>query len=264
MQAGIESTAGLRPAISGRNNAPTPSSIIVRSLRETNCANCSLEPACMASSCEANVTRVNDLVERQRPIQRGALLFHEGTPFQSVYVVRSGAIKTSVMLASGLEQVTGFCLPGDIVGLDSIGLLNYSSTATALETTSVCAITFVELSALAAQLPSLQKHLFRLFGAEIRGDQHMMQMRAQRPAEERLAAFLLSLSARFHRNRLSETHIRLPMSRGDLANHLGLALETVSSLLTRLEQGGIIEVEGRELHIRDHARLIAVANPLDS
>ena len=236
--------------------------LILRSLRETNCADCALNPVCLPPAVDADdLERLNSIIERNRPLQRGALLFHEGLPFESVFAVRSGALKTSVTLPSGQEQVTGFYLPGELVGLDSIGLPTYASTATALETTAVCSIPFEELGELSRQLPSLQHHVFKLMSAEIRGDHHVMQLVGQRPAEERVATFLLSLSARYKRRHLSENSIRLPMSRGDLGNHLGLALETTSRIFTRLQQQGILHVEGKEVEILDRPRLCSLAEP---
>jgi len=239
-----------------------PSPLIIRSLRETNCADCALNPVCLPPAVDpTELEQLNDIIERNRPLHRGALLFHEGMPFESVFAVRSGALKTTVTLPSGQEQVTGFYLPGELVGLDSIGLTSYASTATALETTAVCSIPFEDLGALARRMPSLQHHVFKLMSAEIRGDHHMMQLVGQRPAEERVATFLLALSARYKRRRLSENDIRLPMSRADLGNHLGLALETTSRIFTRLQQQNVLEVEGKEIRILDRARLCTLAEP---
>lgn len=236
--------------------------VMIRTLRETNCADCALNPVCLPPAVDAeDLDRLNRIIERNRPLSRGALLFHEGMPFESVYAVRSGALKTSITLPSGQEQVTGFYLPGELVGLDSIGLPAYASTATALETTAVCSIPFTDLGELARELPGLQHHMFKLMSAEIRDDHRVMQLVGQRPAEERVATFLLALSARYKRRHLSENVIRLPMSRGDFGNHLGLALETTSRIFTRLQQQGILAVEGKEVQILDRERLCALAEP---
>lgn len=237
--------------------------IILRSLREaTNCADCSLNPVCLPPAVDADdLARLNSIIERNRPLKRGALLFHEGMHFESVYVVRSGALKTIVTLPSGQEQITGFYLPGELVGLDSIGLPSYATSAVALDNTAVCTVPFSELEGLSRQLPSLQHHIFKMMSAEIRGDHQFMQLLAQRPAEERLATFLLALSARFKRRRLSENNLRLPMSRGDLGNHLGLALETTSRIFTRLQQLGVLHVDGKEIRILDRPQLWKLADP---
>lgn len=237
--------------------------IILRSLREgTNCADCTLNPVCLPPAVDADdLSRLNSIIERNRPFKRGALLFHEGMSFESVFVVRSGALKTLITLPSGQEQITGFCLPGELVGLDSVGMANYATSAVALEDTAICTVPFAELEGLSRQLPSLQHHLLKLMSAEIREDHSFMQLLAQRPAEERLATFLLALSARLKRRRLSESNLRLPMSRGDLGNYLGVALETTSRIFTRMQQLGVLRVDGKEIQILDHAQLWQLADP---
>lgn len=236
--------------------------ITVSSQRETHCADCALNPVCLPPAVdEADLEQLDNIIERNRPLPRGGLLFHQGAPFGAVYAIRSGAIRTCSVTASGDEQVTGFYLPGEIVGLDSIGHArnSYSSTAVALETTAVCVIPFAALEGLALRLPSLQHHLFRLMSSEIRNDRQIIQLVSKRPAEERVASFLLSLSLRGQRRHLINSHIHLPMSRGDIGNHLGLALETISRILTRFQQAGIISVSGRDVMIVDRARLCQLA-----
>lgn len=233
---------------------------LIRTLRETNCADCVLNPICLPPAVDLqHLDRLNSIIERSRPLQRGALLFHEGLPFEAVFAVRSGALKTTIALPSGQEQVTGFFLPGELVGLDGVGQQNYACTATALENTAVCTIPFSEIEALASRMPSLQHHLFKLMGAEIRADHTLMQMVAQRPAEERMAQFLLFFSARYKRRKLSDSRFRLPMSRNDLGNYLGLALETASRTFTHLQHLGFIRVEGKEITILDRAGLCKLA-----
>ncbi len=231
-------------------------------LRETHCAECALNPLCLPLAIEeSDLDQLDDIIARNQPLPRGGLLFHQGSPFSAVYAIRSGAIKTCTVTPSGDEQVTGFYLPGEIVGLDSIGNASnsYDSTAVALEATAVCAIPFPALESLALRLPRLQHHLFGLMSSEIRNDRQVMQLVGKRPAEERVAALLLSLSVRGKRQRLPENHVRLPMSRSDIGNHLGLALETVSRIFTRFQQQGVITVRGKELVIVDRARLCELA-----
>lgn len=237
---------------------------VIRALRQTHCADCALSPICLPPSVEdTDLYRLDNIIERNRPLPRGGLLFHEGAHFETVYVVRSGAIKTCTITPNGEEQVTGFYLPGEMVGLDSIGNGNgnYGSTAMALETTAVCSIPFAALETLARHLPNLQHHLFRLMSSEIRADQQIMQLIGRRPAEERVAVLLLSLSARYKRRGLSENNFRLPMSRSDIGNHLGLALETVSRLFTRFQHQGVLAVNGRDVVILDRMKLCELATP---
>lgn len=237
--------------------------IALRALHQTHCADCSLNPVCLPPALDADeMQQMDDIVARNRPLARGSVLFHEGMPFKAVFAVRSGAIKTCSSTPSGEEQVTGFYLPGEIVGLDSIGNPsgNYGSTAITLETTAVCALPFEALEDLATRLPSLQHHIFRLMSSEIRADHQMLQLLGQRTADQRIANFLLTLSARYKRRHLSENNFRLPMSRSDIANHMGLALETVSRILTRLQQTGVLQVNGREVEIINRQRLMELAN----
>lgn len=243
--------------------AASRSNTIVRSLHQTNCADCALHPVCLPPALDdGEIQQIDDIVMRNRPLPRGGVLFHEGLPFQALFAVRSGALKTCSSTPNGEEQVTGFYLPGEIVGLDSIGSPNgnYGSTAIALESTAVCVLPFDALEDLSARLPGLQHHLFRLMSSEIRADQHILQLVGRRSAEQRLAAFLLGLAARYKRRQLSETHLLLPMSRSDIANHLGLALETVSRLFTRFQQQAILQVQGREVSILQRNTLKAIAD----
>lgn len=238
-----------------------------RNIRQPNCAECTLNSVCLPPALNSQeMQQIDGIALRTRPLPRGGVLFHEGMPFQALFPVRSGAIKTYSNTPNGEEQVTGFYLPGEIVGLDSIGNPNgnYGSTAIALETTAVCILPYDALKELAAQMPSLQHHLFRLMSSEIRADQQIMQLVGRRTAEQRLSAFLLALSARYKRRHLSDTHLLLPMSRSDIANHLGLALETVSRLFSRLQQLSVLQVQGREVEILNRGVLQMLADGMEN
>ncbi len=244
------------------NIALSPSS--TRSLRETHCADCALKPVCLPPAVATeDLAALDGIMERNRPLPRGSLLFHEGSRFEAVYALRSGAIKTCATTSTGEEQVTGFYLPGEIVGLDSIGNPSghYGSTAIALETTTVCAIPFSALEQLALRLPGLQHHLFKLMSAEIRQDHQVMQLVGKATAEARIASLLLSLSARYQRRQLSGRELHLPMSRGDIGNHLGLALETVSRIFSRFQSLGVLAVSGKDVSILEWEQLEALARP---
>lgn len=234
---------------------------LILSLRQASCATCSLSGSCLPSVVgKQNLALIDSMVDRRRPLHRGALLFYEGMPFDFFYVVRSGAIKTCITLPSGQEQVTNFFLPGELVGLDSLGLPVYASTATALDTTAVCALPLGGVVDLAHALPPLQRYLLGILSGEIRLDHQIMQLIAQRSAEERVASFILNLAARYKLSHLPDQIIHLPMSRSEIGNFLGLVLETTSRVFGRLEHQGLIEVSGRELHILDEKRLDALAN----
>lgn len=236
--------------------------IIIRTLRESNCAECALNPVCLPPAVEdSHLDQLDNIIERNRPLQRGNHLYHERQPFEAVYAVRSGAIKAYTTLPGGEEQVTGFYLPGEIVGLDAIGSGHHASSAVALETTAVCTIPFADLETLSREIPGLQHHFFKLMSKEIHSDQQLMVLLSKRSAEERIASLLLSLSARHKRRRLSDASFRLPMSRSDIGNYLGLAVETVSRIFTRFQQMGVLEVVGKEITILDRAQLCQLAEP---
>lgn len=238
-----------------------PASPLITSHRDAKgCAECTLSPVCLPLAMPGQqLDALDSLVQRSAPLQRGEHLYLADDAFEAIYVVRSGALKVYTTDASGEEQVTGFYLPGEILGLDGIMGNRHVNNATALETTAVCTIPFRGLEALAATLPSLQHHFFQLMSREIQADQQLMLLLSKRSAEERIASLMLSLSARHKRRRLSEACFRLPMSRQDIGNHLGLSVETVSRGFTRLQQLGILAVSGKEITISDRPRLCALA-----
>lgn len=220
------------------------------------CKQCSLVRLCLPMHVSAEDLQALDrIIQRRRPVGRGEHLFHAGDPFEEVYAVRSGALKTYTATEDGQEQVTGFHLPGELVAMDAIGPGRHPTSARALETTSVCAIPFDRLEELANRIPGLQHHLFRLLSNEIHADHEMLLALGKLPAEGRLAAFLLNLSARFRERGYSPTEFMLPMSRNDLGNYLGLAVETVSRLFTRFQEEGVLMVERKHIVIHRLDRL---------
>ncbi|AXI03295.1 fumarate/nitrate reduction transcriptional regulator Fnr [Aquirhabdus parva] len=235
----------------------------LRESRAAHCSDCALNPICLPPAlADEDLDQLENIIGRNRPIPRGGVLFRQGTPFEAIYAVRSGAIKTYSTAANGAEQITGFYLPGEIVGLDSIGNPAYESTATALGTTAICAIPFDALEVLSMKHVSLHHHLFKLMSSEIRNDHQIMQMVGKRPAEEKVATLLLSFTTRHKRRKLNENHIYLPMSRADIGNHLGLALETVSRIFTHFQEIGVIAVNGKDVTILDRTTLCALADPV--
>lgn len=239
---------------------PTRKNEKVVSLKDIKvaCRECSLNAICLPVGVETgDMERLDAIIERKRPLARGEHLFRSGDRFQSVYAVRSGSLKTYATSEDGQEQVMGFQLPGELVGLDAIADSIHPLSAKALETTSVCEIPFVELESLSGELPSLQRQLLRLMSQEIRDDEHNMVVLGQKSAEERLAAFLISLSARFQRRGFSPNQFNLSMSRGDIGNYLGLALETVSRLFTRFQNEELLRVDRKHIELLDRDRLCA-------
>lgn len=225
-------------------------------VNRVSCSECNLSTVCLPVAVSPDqIDQLDNILKRGRPLRRGEHLYRASDPFTSVYAVRSGALKTYSISEDGEEQVNGFYLPGEVVGMDGVSTAYHHYSAKALETASVCAIPFDQMESLSLTIPSLSHHFFQLMSNEIRQDRELHLLLSRKTAEERIAAMVLSLSERARRRGLSESRLRLPMARNDLANYLGLAVETVSRIITRLHAEGVLHVEGRDLEILDRARL---------
>jgi CRP/FNR family transcriptional regulator len=200
----------------------------------------------------------------RRRVRRGEYLFHCGAPFHALYGVRAGSFKTVLLTEDGREQVTGFHMAGEVLGLESVGSENCGSDAIALEDSEVVEIPFAELDALACREPTLQRELFRLLAGEIQRERSLMLLLGSMRAEERLAAFLLNLSKRLAARGWSATHFILRMTREEIGSLLGLKLETVSRILSRFQAEGLISVRNRDVSILELCALKAVIGRADS
>jgi CRP/FNR family transcriptional regulator len=243
-----------RPQFANAKSADTPG-------RRLACGDCRLNALCLpVGIAPAELAELDRIIRRRRPVARGDHLFVCGDRFRSIYAVHSGSLKTYRMTEDGREQVTGFFLPGELVGLDAIGHDEHRGAARALETAGVCEIPFADLEALGERIPGLSKQLLRIMSREMHADHLLLMLLGKRSADERLAAFLVSLSQRFGARGYSATEFHLSMSRIDIGNYLGLAVETVSRLFGRLQRQGILEVRNRLVCLRDPARLHELAN----
>lgn len=184
-------------------------------------------------------------------MRSGQHLFRSGEKFNSIYIVRSGTVKASITAEDGMEQITGFYLPGEILGMDGMENNQYHTSAVALETCSICVLPFHKLTSLGREFPVLQQQLWRQISREIASGQDLLMYMGRKDAEARIAGFLLSLSQRFKRIGYSAASFQLPMGRHDIGNYLGMTLETVSRVLTRFEKAGIICKERRNINIID-------------
>jgi CRP/FNR family transcriptional regulator len=200
---------------------------------------------------ESDMDKLEKIIKRKQPLKRGELLFHQGDPFHSLYAIRSGSVKMYSISDDGSEQITGFLLPGELAGMDAINTEEHQSCAKALETTSFCEIPFTQLEDLAGQLPSLRHQLLRLMSKEIMNDEQMLMQLGKKTAEERLASMLLSFSTRFKERGFSASEFNLSMSRNDIGDYLGLAVETVSRLFTKFQEQKLIEVKGKFVRLSD-------------
>ena len=226
-----------------------------------SCANCRLGTICLPLALDtSDIEQLDDIIQRGKPLHRGDHLYREADGFRSVYAVRSGAIKAYRVTDDGREQVTGFYFPGEILGMDGISKNFHVCSAKALETSAVCEIPFSSLSDLSVQMPNLQRHFFKLMSQEIAEDQQLITLLSKNTAEERIAALMLSISTRNAKRQLSATHFRLPMSRIDIGNYLGLTVETVSRVFSRLQKLDVLQVSNKEIEIIDVDGLRSVAN----
>ncbi|MFT7688606.1 MAG: CRP/FNR family transcriptional regulator [Candidatus Azotimanducaceae bacterium] len=226
-----------------------------------NCQECSLSELCIPKSLSASEMDIVDAeIKRAEPLHKNNHIFSSGDTFTSLYAVRSGAIKSFSIDDKGEEHVIGFFMPGEIIGLDAIDTGIHSHSAKALETSSICEIPYDQVEHLSRKISKLQSHMYRLLSREIREDQELQLLLSKKTAEERIGTFLLTLSSRYKQRHLSATSFRLPMPRTDIANYLGLAVETVSRVLTRLQKQEILSVEGKEVEILDHKKLCLVSH----
>jgi len=229
-----------------------PQNIIDLAKIKVACKNCSLFQLCLPVGIdEADLESLDRIIKRRRPVKRGEHLFHIGESFQAIYAVRSGSIKTYTPTEDGHEQVTGFHLPGELLGLDAVNTAFHPCAAKALETTSICEIPFTQLEELSNRIPTLQHQLLKVMSREILHDQSLLMLLGKKSAEERLAALLMSLSDRYHQRGFSPTEFYLSMSRNDIGNYLGLAVETVSRLFTRFQEEGLLTVQRKHIRILD-------------
>lgn len=255
----MEYLAKIAPGLSIMNNI-LPKTFDLNGFKLV-CKNCGLHDLCLPLGITGQeIEMLERIVHRKRPLQRNDHLFRPGDAMTSIYAVRSGSIKTYTLTDEGLEQITGFHLPGELLGLDAIGDGSHPCAAKALETSSVCEIPFDRLEELTLRIPGLQRQIFCIMSREIQSDEHVMILLGKKTADERLAAFLLSLSGRFKRRGFSALEFNLPMSRHDIANYLGLAVETVSRLFTRFQNTGLISVRRKFVAITDLDGLRGVAN----
>jgi len=234
--------------------------IRIQTASQAHCKDCSLSSLCLPLSLSLDdVNALDDIVKRGRPLRKGEFLFRQGDNFNSIFAIRSGTLKTFSLTDIGEEQITGFHLPSELIGMSGMDMDIYPVTAQALETTSICEIPFERLDELSVHLPQLRRQFMRLMSREIRDDQQMMLLLSKKNADERIATFLINLSARFRARGYSANHFRLAMSRNEVGNYLGLAVETVSRVFTRFQQNGLIQAEGKDIRILDSLELCALA-----
>lgn len=214
------------------------------------CSRCSLARFCIPMGMSRDEISTLDIEIHDRlRLRKGQTLYRQGDALTSVYAIRSGMLKTHTSSEDGRVHITGFHMQGDVVGLDSFDEVKYASDATALEDADVCVIRVENLAVLAARVPFLQQQLLRMTSREVRRDHAMLLTLGSLNAEERVAAFLVSLSERLAARGYSGTEFYLRMKREDIGSHLGIKLETVSRSLSRMMDQGLIHVRHRHVKL---------------
>jgi len=225
------------------------------------CDDCSLNPLCINHGLsEEQVSRIEMAVKKARVIKKGEYLYYANEPYHSVFAVRSGSFKSYSLTDDGMEQINHFFLPGDLMGMDALNTGIHPTFAVALESSSICELPKKDMELYSDQLPDLRRSLFKAMSREITDDQTLVLLLAKKNAGQRLSSWLLNLSTRFERYGYSATRFRLSMTRTEIGNYLGLTVETVSRLFTRLQHAGVLAVSGRELEITDMELLCKISN----
>ncbi len=225
------------------------------------CSNCNLRELCMPVGLSPDqMDRIDEMVATRRKIKRGTALFRNGEAFTSLYAIRTGFFKTSVATEDGRDQVTGFQMAGEIIGLDGIVNDQHSCDAIALEDAEVCVMPYSKLEELSREVNALQHHVHKVMSREIVREHGVMLLLGSMRAEERLAAFLLNLVQRLHARGFSQSELVLRMTREEIGSYLGLKLETVSRTFSRFAEDGVIEVKQRHVRILDTNKLQAMIN----
>jgi CRP/FNR family transcriptional regulator len=219
---------------------------------ETHCASCPWRAACLPQGLNfVELGQFDKLIGRERYLKKGQPLFVAGNPFRALYALRSGAVRTTIVAEDGREQVAGYHILGEIVGMDGIATTRHACSAVATMETELCAVPFERLETLAQTVPGLQRNLYRLLSQQLTDHHERMLMLGSMDARERLASFLLDLSDRYRRRGHSASALTLHLSREELGSYLGLKLETVSRGFSRLQAAGAVQVQGREIKLLD-------------
>jgi CRP/FNR family transcriptional regulator len=217
---------------------------------KTACSQCSLRELCLSEGLDqADLARLDDLVGTRRKLKRQQHLYRAGDSFEALYAVRTGFFKTDILMEDGRDQVTGFQMTGEILGMDGISSEAHTCNAVALEDSEVCVIPFAQLESLSREIVALQHNFHKVMSRELVRDQGLMMLLGTMRAEERLAAFLLNMSQRFTLRGYSAAEFHLRMTREEIGSYLGLKLETVSRAFSRFQEEGLIAVQQKHIRI---------------
>jgi CRP/FNR family transcriptional regulator len=255
----MEAVAALQITIPPRNLAAvSPARTVLRDVNrsQTPCSSCNVKNKCLPADLDPDAMRQLEAVAKGRiRLRKGETLYRAGGPFTALYAIRSGSLKTVLLAEDGRDQVAGYHMPGEIVGLDGIGNDFHECESIALEDSEVCALPFERVEQVARDNAAFQHNLHRHLSREIGRQRTLMLLLGTMSAEQRLAAFLLDLSQRYQARGYSSSEFILRMTREEIGSYLGLKLETVSRLLSRLQREGLIQVQGRVIKLLERITL---------
>jgi CRP/FNR family transcriptional regulator len=230
---------------------------VTLALHRPRCQSCYVAASCLPGTLDKEQTRhFEDAMGRCRRVATGEHLFRVGDPFRMLFAVRTGCLKTYAVDSGGREHVTAFHFPGELVGSEAIYPERCISSCVALTGSVVCCLPITDLMRLSRELPGVQMQLMRAMSRDILGS---TSIAGDFTAEERLAAFLVMVSARLYRARKPAAALDLAMSRQDIANYLRLAPETVSRVLARFQKSGLLKADRKRITLLDHAGLSEIA-----
>ncbi len=228
---------------------------------EVECERCGLDSLCgFLDYGEGELELAEGTLVRNRSVARGEVIFKEGDPFHSFFAVKSGSFKSTSITPQDQEKVIGFHLAGEMIGTEGITLGSYSSTVRALEASSVCELKLDDMYKADCPLNELQNRVISILGSEIEFYQRLHGTLIRQSSEQRMAAFLMSIYSRMDKRGTAGINFRLSMSRSDIASYLGLASETVSRILMKLQKLGMINIRNKQVQIADLSFLEEMAN----
>ncbi len=228
------------------------------------CNDCGIHGLCSeVNGSDVDLSLPETIVKNRRMVERGELLYKTNEPVCNIYAMRTGSVKTYILATDGRMQITGFHIPGELLGLGAIAARCFSTEAMAMETTMVCEVPIDVLEHYGKEIPSIRQQMLKILSREIIDNQELMLLLGKKNAEERVATFLLNISERFRRRNYSATEFNLSMSRSDIGNYLGITEETVSRVFTRFQNEGLLTVARRQVQLIELKRLNTIAHSYD-
>lgn len=229
-----------------------------------SCLNCGLQKICFPTGLsKGEMDELDDIVQRKAPLQKNQELFSAGEPFTSLYAIRAGVIKVFSFSDSGEEIIHGFYLPGDVVGIDALSSQTHLFNAVALDATSVCTLPFEELSDLSMKIPHLNTQVLSIMSKEVVEGRLHSELLTKKNADQRIAQFIWSMAERYKNRGYHYLEFRLSILHRDVATYLGLTPETVSRILAKLHQEGVVTWKKKEVNIHNEAKLKSLAGVAD-